>query len=100
MPAASRSRSRSSTVSTAATAKAISQAATTRAVSGVSGHGHNVLAVAGATNRAAPTMPMTSPCSPNAATSQDGTGSRRSGSAPGSRCWRAISPTSATGTTT
>jgi len=48
-PAVSRLRSRSTSVSTAATPKATSQAATARAVSGVSVHGQSVRAVDGAT---------------------------------------------------
>ena len=86
-------------MSTAATPNAISQAATARAVSGVSGHGHSVRAVDGATYSATPTASMIRPCTVNAPASQSGIGSRRGGSTPGRRCCSTISTTSASGTT-
>ena len=79
---------------------ATSHAAVTRAVSGLSGHGHRLRAVAGATNSTAPTTSMIEPCTVSTTASQPGGGWRRSGSTPGIRCCRTASRVSATGTTT
>ena len=96
----SRSRSPATAASAVASPKAISHAAITRPVNGVSSHGQTRGAVVGSTNSIRPTTSSTADSRPSATRSSRGTGCCGAGSSPGARSCRNSATSIATGTKT